>query len=283
MADKTWAERLITEKEKLSRREQDLVDWITQSPQDAAFLKLNDLADGAGVSKPIVISCYRALGYSDYQDFQLGLQDFYAGQIDSYRASTAALKDIGSVGALMKACLEVEYAALETLRKHVETALVETMAQSILGSGTVYIYGDGTGFYPGHYLAQRLRSCGIRALLTGTDREHALEDLVPVARGDVFLSFYYTQDSAALERAMEFAANRGAEVLLITGFLEPKLCRHARQHLFVPRGQLNFKNSMAVPMAFAHVLLMAVELLGGEKLTRNLKQIEMCRKGTKNQ
>lgn len=281
MNDESWAGRLAAQKASLSRREEDLVDWITANPHDAAFLTLNDLCEAAGVSKPVVISCYRALGYVDYQAFLTGMQDFYAGQIDSYRASTVALKDITSMPSLLDACLSVELSALESLSKNIDPALLESMAREMLAAETVHVHGDGTGFYPGHYLVQRLRACGIRAVLSGTDREHVIDDLAPLRPGDVFLSFYYTQDLAVLENAMAFAAERGASVLLVAGFLEPRLCQLSRHHVFVPRGRLTFKNSMAIPMAFAHILLMAVEFIGGERLSSNLKKIEMHRRGIK--
>jgi hypothetical protein len=57
------------------------------------------------------------------------------------------------------------------------------------------------------------------------------------------------------------------------------LYRRATHHLFVPRGQWNFKNSLAAPMAFAQILLLAVEFLGGPDLYHRLKSLESTRKG----
>ena len=44
--------------------------------------------------------------------------------------------------------------------------------------------------------------------------------------------------------------------------------------IYVNRGDIEFKNSMAVPMNFANLLLLAVELSGGDKLKEKLKELE---------
>ncbi len=279
MDDQNWAERLAGHSVALSRREVDLVAWIVAAPHEAAFLTLQELTDKAGVSKPTVISCYRQLGYQDYQEFQNGIQDFYAGQIDSYRAGAVAFRNLESLQDVINASLDVELSSIETLRNNLDLDGLEEMARGLMAARTVYMYGDGTGFYPGHYLVQRLRRCGIVTFLAGTDREHVLDELVPISGDDILLVFYYTQDAAVLRRCMEFCSSKGARIFLVTGFLEPGLCGLATKHLFVPRGNIRFKNSMATPMAFAQLLLMAVEYLGGDRIADGLRNLEMTRKG----
>lgn len=279
MNESDWSQRLAERRSSLSRRELDLIEWIIANPHEAAFDRLQSLAEKAAVSKPTVISSYRKLGYPDYQTFQEAIQRFYAGQIDSYRAGAVALRELGSSSELLGACIDVEIAALETLRKNIRAEELDALAAETLEAREVFIYGGGTGFYPGHYLVQRLRRCGLTASLTGTDREHALDELGPIRGGDLFLSFFYTQDSLALGTLLDFARGRGARTALVAGFLDPDLCRRADRHLFVPRGHIRFKNSMAVPMAFAQILLMAIEFKGGERIAERLRLLEMTRKG----
>jgi len=277
--DRHWAERLAHPNEALSRREQALIDFISSHPHEAVFLKQSELSDRAGVSKPVVISCFRSLGYEDYQQFLDAARSFYAGPIDSAQASTVALRDIGSVSALVTQALKVEVATLETLGRHLDPAEVEGLARALLAAGVVYLYAEGTGFSPAQYLAVRLRRCGLRALVVGGDRPHVLDDLAPVRRGDVFLSFCYTQDPVVVAGLLGYVEERGGVTVVITGTPDPELYRRAHHHLFVPRGQWNFKNSMAAPMAFAQILLLAVEFVGGAELHDRLEALEATRKG----
>lgn len=273
-----WAQRLASRRALLSRRELDLIDAITTQPHEAAFLKQSELCRWAGVSKPVVISCFRRLGYQDYQTFQEGIQGFYAGQIDSAQASSAALKDVRSVAELMALAFEVEAATLETLRRHLEPSQVESLAQAILAAGTTYLLAEGTGSAPAQYLALRLRRLGLRAFLSGEDRPHVVDDLGPLQATDLFLTFFYTQEAPVVAGLLDLARSRGAVTAVITGAPDPELWGRSDHHLFVPRGRWNFKNSMAAPMAFAQILLLAVEFLGGAELNQRLQAVEAARK-----
>lgn len=278
--EKNWAERLVSARALgLTRRESDLIEFISAQPQEAAFFRQSELCARAGVSKPIVISCFRRLGYPDYQEFLEGLQGFYAGQIDSAQASSVAFRDVTSVAALVAQALKVEAATLETLGRHLDPAQVEALARSLLGAKSVHLYSEGSGFAPAHYLSQRLRRCGLRVSLIGGDRSHVLDDLAPVRSGDVFMTFFYTQDANVVADVLDFVKSRGATSILVTGTPDPELYRRANQHVFVPRGQWNFKNSLAAPMAFAQILLLAVEFLGGPELLDRLEVLEAARKG----
>lgn len=278
-----WVTRLSDSRDRLSKREQDLLDAIAARPHEASFLKLADLCTFAGVSKPIVISCYRALGYETYQTFIDGVREFYAGQIDSARASTLALKAVTSVSDLVTQALAVEHAALDTLEKHLEAARVEALARAILQAQVVYLYSEGTGFLPAQYLAQRLRRAGIRSILIGGDRIHALDDLGPLGPKDVFLSFAYTQDKEWLSRLFSEVKRRGGINAVVTGTPDPTLYDLCQHQIFVPRGQWDFKNSMAVPVAFSHILLLTVEYLGGEGIQTILQKLETTRKGLRSE
>ncbi len=274
-----WAERLAAAKtEGLSRRELDLIDFISSEPHEAAFLRQSDLSVRAGVSKPVVISCFRRLGYSNYQTFLAGIQEFYAGQIDSAQAASVAFKDVTDVASLVAHALRVEATTLQTLERHLDPHQVEAVARSVIAAGTVYFYAEGSGYVPAHYLSQRLRRCGIRAFMLGGDRPHVVDDLAVLKSGDLVVSFYYTQDRLQVGDLLEYVRRAGATSVLITGTADADFYQKADYHVFVPRGQWNFKNSLAAPMAFAQILLLTVEFLGGSELREKLKKLESTRR-----
>jgi len=274
MNEGDWLARLAAAEGTLTRKQLDLVQWIRNTPHLAAFAKLAEFEALAGVSRPVIISFYRALGYERYQEFQKGLQAFYSGQIDSYRASSIAFRDVSDFAGLLSSCVSVEIDAMKTLERQIEAETLERLGRLFIGARTIYVYGSGTGFYPGHYLAQRMRTLGLKAFLVGTDREHLLDDFLSADKSDVFVSFHYTQDEDALSRVLEMCGDRGLARVLVTGSLDPDLCRLAEERIYVPRGSLRFKNSMAVPMAFAQMLLLGIELLGSDRMKNALRDLD---------
>lgn len=274
MAEDNWSVRLEKYGKELSHREQDLIQWINQNPHEAAFFRLSELEQQADISKPLIISCYRRLGYVTYQDFCRGIQEFYSGQIDSYRASTVALRDIDSMASLVKACLSVELSAIQNLQSHLDLKAFEKAVSMILQAPCTYVYGAGSGFYPAHYLVQRMHSLGLRSVLAGTDREHVMDDCMPAGPQDVFITFHYTQDHDTLQRVMDVFRQQGAFRIFISGSMSPALCRLADISMYVPRGSIRFKNSMAVPMAFSQMLLLGLELTGREQTGIALEKLD---------
>lgn len=273
-----WAERLQTWGGQLSTREKEIITYITANPHKAAFFKQNELALAVGVSKPLVISCYRKLGYAEFKEFQQGVQAFYASQINSYQASTAAFRDITTIDSLLTTALEVDIQALQSARKTIDEQQVREAAEALVSARRIFVLSEGTGFYPAHYLHQRLLRNGLTSILAGSDREHVLDSISGIGKDDLLLTFFYTQDQTFIRKVFSYSDKRGGTNLLITGKLDAELVSASAQTIFVPRGQINFKNSMAVPMWFANVLLLAVELLSGNPLQEHLRSLEAARK-----
>ncbi len=274
MNDDNWSFRLETYGKDLSRKEMDLVRWINENPHKAAFLKLVELEKQSGVSRPVIISCYRHLGYSGYQLFRKGIQEFYSGQIDSYRASSVVFRDVHDFSDLVKAAVSVEQSAIQLLQSHFDYLSFEQIISFIMESPCTYVYGAGSGFYPSHYLVQRMHSLGLKALLVGTDHDHVMDDCMSSAPNDVFITFNYTQDIDTLLHVMHVFGEHKAKRVFISGSMSPILCQQADVCMFVPRGSIQFKNSMAVPMVFAQMLLLGLELAGGTKTAENLEELD---------
>ncbi|MBI9104417.1 MAG: MurR/RpiR family transcriptional regulator [Spirochaetales bacterium] len=274
---KTWAEQIKKNGNLLSKTELEIVDFIRANPEKAAFMRQIELCEEANVSKPLVISCFRKLQYEDFKSFQQSIQDFYSNQITSYQASTVVFRETHDIGELLRHSINVDLQALSSMEKLLNPEQIEMIAGKIITSSRVFILSDGTGFYPAHYLHRRLLRYGISASLIGPDRTRMLDELSGIKESDCLIDFHYTQPGELINDLLSFSKKQGAYSVLITGKLDTDLVPLANQSIFVPRGQISFKNSMGVPMWFANFLLLAVELKAGEPLQEHLKELEKIR------
>lgn len=272
--DTEWAERVGRAASTFTRSETLLLNYLTGVPHEAAFLSMKGLCEASGVSKPVVIEFYRKLGYQSFKEFRGGLQSFYAQHIDSYRASTIALRSVSTVGDLIESAVEIDVRSLRRLAAYLSEEELEAIAARLLRAGRIFLYGPGTGSYPARYLAERLKRYRFDVHLIENDVQHLAEELFPLGPGDELLVFDYLPKKRMLEGVVSFAADAGAGTILIADQVDVGLVNTARTIVLVNRGELDFKNSMAVPMAFANLLLLAVELVGGEQLQSSLKDIE---------
>ena len=84
----------------------------------------------------------------------------------------------------------------------------------------------------------------------------------------------YMSDTKSFIKTLDSVKKTDIEIITVTGTVDPVLAEISDRLIYVNRGDIEFKNSMAVPMNFANLLLLAVELAGGETLKNNLKKLE---------
>ena len=272
-----WLERLRKFENDLSRAESDLLRYVNANPEKVSLLTQRELAVAADVSKPVVISLFRKLGYSTHKEFQHSVEEFFSTHIDSYRASQHIRNQFETLEELISEAIQVDTRSLERLSQSLSPGTLGAMVEAITGHERVWIIGPGTAMYPAHYLSQRLRRYQIASVLIGQDSSHHLDELFPITERDLLLVFHYTDRDEWLLPVLKFAGDRGALRMLVSATIHPSYVDESDEFLHVPRGELHFKNSMAVPMAFANLLLLALEIARGEDVRERLKNLEKAR------
>lgn len=241
-------------------------------------MSLKELCAATNVSKPKVIDLYRKLDYEVYKEFRQGIQDFYAYHINAYRASCTTFKQIETLEELVQTAREADIASLRRLSEHISTDEFAFLAQAIIDAPTTYVYGPSTGWYPAHYLYQRLKRYRIDVRMVGNDVQHLMEEIFSVGRSDVLLVFDYFLEHDLTQRVMEYARDQGTRVIVVSDTVLVDFVELVERTYFVERGSMGFKNSMAVPMHFVNLLILTIELIGGQRYQDNLRQVEVNRK-----
>ncbi|RKX82007.1 MAG: MurR/RpiR family transcriptional regulator [Spirochaetes bacterium] len=272
-----WLDRLRRFENDLSRAETDLLRYVNANPEKVSILTQRELAVTADVSKPVVISLFRKLGYSTHKEFQHSVEAFFSTHIDSYRASQHIRNQFETLEELISEAIQVDTRSLERLSQSLSPGTLGAMVEAVTGHERVWIIGPGTAMYPAHYLSQRLRRYQIASVLIGQDSSHHLDELFPITERDLLLVFHYTDRDEWLLPVLKFAGDRGTLRMLVSATIHPSYVEESDEFIHVPRGELHFKNSMAVPMAFANLLLLALEIARGEDVRERLKNLEKAR------
>lgn len=278
MIDTEWSDRIEQNRSRLSRAETEVLSFVNANPERATFLSQRDLAGAAGVSKPTIISFFRKLGYPDYRTFQNSVESFFSTHLDSFRASEDMQKRVSTVDDLLEHALAVERRSLDRLTDSIPPDLLSAFVRAVEKAPSIFILGIGTGYYPAHYLAQRLRRYRFQSHFVSQDQTHIVDELFPLKPDDTVIVFHYSSSDDYLLPVLRFAHERGAHTILASDTIHPDYVRESERFVHVPRGELGFKNSMAVPMAFANLLLLAVEIVLGAPIREHLKDLEDTRR-----
>ncbi len=273
-----WVDRLRTYQESLTRAERLLVDYVNEHPDLAVHMTQRNLAEESGVSKPVIISCFRKLGFETFHGFQTSIERFFATQIDSLVASRRVQERVTTLDSLVREAGSVDVRAIERLMQALDVALLEQIARRIHAARTVFVMGPSTGRYPAHYLAQRLPRYGKTALLVPQDMRHVPDMLHVVTDEDALVLFHYSDDDQWLSQALDPRNKSDTWTVLISAVIHPTYVDASDAFVHVPRGEMEFKNSMAVPMHFANLLLLTYELLFRDEVDAELSQLESTRR-----
>ncbi len=276
-AGDSWATRVENANSTLTRSEATVLDYVTAVPEEAAFQSLKELSEHTGISKPKIIDLYRKLGYQTFREFTEGVREFYSHRINSLRASRATFTSIESVPELIERAISIDQQSLSRVSECVSPNDLTYIANAILGAGTTYLFGPGSGQYPAQYLYTRLKRYRLNVHEIALDMQHLAEELVGAGPGDLLLVFSYVREHDTVLSVMRHAMNQGGRVVVVSDNVLVDFATIADRTLYVERGLVGFKNSMAVPMSFANMVLLAVELLGGEELQKSLRDVEAIR------
>lgn len=254
-----------------------MIDLINRSPEQAARITQQELGDLARVSKPVVISCFRRLGFESFRDFQASFEQFFATQIDSLSASRAVSGRVHSLGELIEEAAAVDTRAINRLRDSLDAGLLETLVRKLHAARTVYVFGESTGSYAAHYLAHRLPRYRVPTVLVPHDVRHQPDVLHALGEDDVFLLFHYSDDDRWISRLSPRRSGRAGWTALLSATIHPDYVDAADLFIHVPRGEIGFKNSMAVPLHFANLVLLSYELVFRDEVETYLTELESIR------
>ena len=275
---KDWSIRLQHHTAHLTRAEQSLVDYVNRAPETAAHATLRDLAVAAQVSKPVVIRCFRRLGFDSFREFQDSIERFFATQIDSLIATRRVHDHATTIEELLREAVRADTMALERLITAVDPAVLREIAHRLHDARTVCVMGSSTGRYPAHYLAQRLSRYRITTTIVPQDPRHIPDTLHQLSREDCAIVFHYSDTNQELQAALHAIADHGTWSVLVSAMIHPDYVGLSDRFIHVPRGGMHFKNSMAVPMHFANLLLLSYEMLFREEVEQHLSSLETTRR-----
>ncbi|PID91928.1 MAG: RpiR family transcriptional regulator [Bacteroidetes bacterium] len=276
--DTEWSDRVNRYRDELSRAETDFLQYVNANPEHAAFSSQRDLAEFSGISKPVIISFFRKLGYDDFRTFQESVESFFSTHIDSYRAAQDVQKHVSSVEELVEHAYDVDMRSLDRMRSSLPADFLSTFIRRVADAPSVYVSGVSTGFYPAHYIAQRLKRYRKPSILLSQDMSHYVDELHPLEENSVLIVFHYSDNDDYLYPLLRFARKRGAWSMLAADTIHPDYVAESHTFIHVPRGELGFKNSMANPMTFANLLLLAIEVEMGDVVRKELQELEDTRR-----
>ena len=100
------------------------------------------------------------------------------------------------------------------------------------------------------------------------------EQLVQIGPGDVLLGISFPRYSKTAVNAVQYARERGAEVVAITDSRMSPLYQAAQASLLVRSDMISFVDSMAAPLSLLNALILALGRRKSEEVSGTFAELE---------
>ena len=237
-----------------SRGQKRIADYILMNYDKAAFMTAGHLGRKAQVSESTVVRFASQLGYDGYPNMQRALQELV-------RVLTGVMQqDMNSI-----------HTAIES----VDRAAFDQVVDRLLTASHIYLMGVRSSAFLAGYLNFYLHLMFKNVtLVQNAAAGEIFEQLSQIGPGDVLVGISFPRYSQMAIHAVEYARDRGADVVAITDGQMSPLYRMATVSLLVRSDMISFVDSMAAPLSLLNALIVAVGRQKNEEVSGTFSQLE---------
>jgi len=255
--------------EALTKGQRRIADYVLGHREEVAFMSAREFAAAVQTSDAAVVRFAQAIGFEGLGALRAMLRHELLrerGRIHDTRASTGITLD----HALIERVREFDQELIASTIRSNDWRVFAAMAQEIVNARTIHVVGHGTTFPMACYLAMLLNELlGNAGTLTAGagDINHRLLSVGP---DTVVIAVAFPRYNRFTVEAAQIARDRGARVLALTDGPQSILAPHADHFVSIAYGGAGSIMSHAGTMAAANLLVSAVEILAGDRVTSNL-------------
>jgi DNA-binding MurR/RpiR family transcriptional regulator len=278
-----WVQRLESVRSQLTKREQEIVNYLEEHFESLPQLSMQDVVDATNTSRPTVHRFCGKMGYNGFKAFKQAMfhlsqslkspvLDFTPRTLTPKIASDDAVAEINSSFELFQKGFTVDIQALQRTAVTFSEPQIARIVEYIRQANTLYCVGYESAMFPARFLAERLSRLQKKVQIATGEQRHILDLLFSITAGDLLFLFEYHKSFDLDVKLLERSRKRGAKTVVMTDYPTSPVVTRADETLIVHRGLPGFKNSMAVPMTVVNNLLLAVEFALGDKRAEYLQE-----------
>ena len=232
--------------------------YILSDYDKAAFMTASRLGELAGVSESTVVRFAAVLGYDGYPAMQKALQEIVHSKLTSIqriRTSNDRLFNSDVVASVLQMDMEKIRIAIEEVDRRMFSLVVD----KLVNARHIYILGVRSSSFLAGYLHFYLHLIFDNVtLVTSNSAGDILESILRIGAGDVLVGISFPRYSKSTVKGVQFAHDRGADVVAITDSAISPLYPLASAVLLARSDMISFVDSLVAPFSLLNALIVAV-------------------------
>ena len=257
-----------------SKGQKRIAALILDNYDRAAFMTAAKLGETASVSESTVVRFAAQLGYDGYPDMQKALQELIRGRLTSIQRIQVS-RDQMTGSDILGSVMQRDMNSIHDVIERLDREEFERVVDKLLHAKHIYILGVRSSSFLAGYLNFYLHLIFKNVTLVQSSAAGEIyEQLVHIGPGDVLVSISFPRYSKMAIHAVEFACQRGGDVVAVTDSPMSPMYKMASASLLASSDMISFVDSMAAPLSLLNALILAVGQQRRDDLSATLAEME---------
>ena len=257
-----------------SKGQKRIAAFILDNYDRAAFMTAAKLGETASVSESTVVRFAAQLGYDGYPDMQKALQELIRGRLTSIQRIQVS-RDQMTGSDILGSVMQRDMNSIHDVIERLDREEFERVVDKLLHAKHIYILGVRSSSFLAGYLNFYLHLIFKNVTLVQSSAAGEIyEQLVHIGQGDVLVSISFPRYSKMAIHAVEFACQRGGDVVAVTDSPMSPMYKMASASLLASSDMISFVDSMAAPLSLLNALILTVGQQRRDDLSATLAEME---------
>lgn len=257
-----------------SKGQKRIASYIEEHYDKAAYMTAFKLGETVGISESTVVRFASELGYDGYPELQKAMQEMIKEKLTSVQRIEVTENRIGNSDVLTSVLTQ----DIDKIRRTIEDISREDFNNSIASltnAENIYVFAvrstSALANFFGYYL--QLIYGNVHIISTASKSE-MYEQLFRISDKDAMVGISFPRYSTTAVEAMEFARDRGADVIAITDSMASPLVECANHILIARSDMASIVDSLVAPLSLINALIVACVLARKDQVEHTLTALE---------
>lgn len=266
--------RIDLSRKTFSKGQRRIASYIEEHYDEAAFMTAAKLGEVVGVSESTVVRFATQIGYEGYPYLQKAMQEMIRDKLNSMQRIEVTTGRIGNDD-VVESVLNQDIDKIKRTIDEISREDFKKTVDAIINAENIYVFGVKSASHIAGFLAYYLDLIfGNVHVLDSTSKTTTFEKLFRISDKDVIIGISFPRYSTMAVEAMNFAHERGAQVVAITDSMISPLVANADEVLLARSDIASVVDTLVAPLSLINALLVAIVIERKDEIIHTFAALE---------
>ena len=266
--------RIDLSRKSFSKGQRRIAAYIEEHYDEAAFMTAARLGEVVGVSESTVVRFASQIGYEGYPFLQKAMQEMIRDKLNSMQRIEVTTGRIGD-NDVVESVLNQDIDKIKRTIEEISREDFKKTVDAIINAENIYVFGVKSASHIAGFFAYYLDLIfGNVHVLDSTSKTTTYEKLFRISDRDVMIGISFPRYSNMAVDAMNFAHERGAQVVAITDSMISPLVTNADEVLLARSDIASVVDTLVAPLSLINALLVAIVIERKEEIIQTFAALE---------